>query len=557
MRRVIELVLAGLLVLALAWRARADPYLDAVVSKTIGQFGGAGADANVFGPPRGGGAFMQSQHTVSLGLGGSIVVAFTDNVVVNGPGVDFTVFENPFLQRGLTTCLPFAEPATVSVSADGVHWRAFPCDMTPLPATVKMCAADPPPFFAGCAGVYPVFANATVQGSPSPLVPSTAPLGSMVGIPLGEGQPAFVPPVGSGGDTFDLADVGLSAIRFVRLDGGNQYQGFDMLGGFDLDAIAGVHSVETAGAADTDGDGIPDLADDCPAVADPEQFDGDGDGVGDACDRCPTVVDPGQADRDGDGVGDACDVCPSTPDPAQLDGDGDGTGDACESPIPVDTDGDGVADESDDCPGVADPAQTDTDADGVGDACDLCPALADPAQADRDHDGVGDACDVCPAVPDPAQLDSDHDGVGDACAPVPPPLDSDDDGTPDSVDPCPTDPACGPLQTSRFDGGAPGGTSENLITFYDPTSAIVRLDRSVQSVAITVVIAPEVVSGSVRVRVGNHDLTKKLGPFTPGSTRTVRVSLARSRTVMRWRARGPRRPGGPVTDKDTIRWLRG
>lgn len=38
---------------------------------------------------------------------------------------------------------------------------------------------------------------------------------------------------------------------------------------------------------DRDGDGIPDILDNCPGVPNPSQFDGDGDGVGDACDLCP------------------------------------------------------------------------------------------------------------------------------------------------------------------------------------------------------------------------------------------------------------------------------
>src|SRR5262249_56080564 len=85
------------------------------------------------------------------------------------------------------------------------------------------------------------------------------------------------------------------------------------LSGFDLDAMAGVHSVETAGAPDSDGDGMPDPADDCPGVADPEQVDGDGDGVGDVCDNCPATANADQRDRDRDGIGDACDDCPTTP----------------------------------------------------------------------------------------------------------------------------------------------------------------------------------------------------------------------------------------------------
>jgi len=323
--------------------AQADPFADAVVEATIGPLGGGGAQSAVLGPPFGAGAFQGSTDTLSLGLGGSIVVAFTDNVVVDGPGPDFTVFENAFLLRGATTLPPFAEPATVQASADGIHYRTFPC------------AFDAGPYFPGCAGVYPVFA----VDAATALVPSTTPIESLVGLDVD----TFVPPAGSGGDSFDLADVGLAAIRFVRIQGGSQRPGLDGLAGFDLDAVGGVHSVEVAGAPDTDGDGIADPADSCPTVANPDQSDEDGDGVGDACDDGPPP-----ADSDGDGAPDASDNCPSVPNADQADADLDGAGDACDrcpgvsdpAPsepcpvVPVDTDGDGTPDDEDPCP--ADPA---------------------------------------------------------------------------------------------------------------------------------------------------------------------------------------------------------
>ena len=49
--------------------------------------------------------------------------------------------------------------------------------------------------------------------------------------------------------------------------------------------------------------------------------DSDGDGVGDDVDNCPAVANPGQEDSDGDGIGDACDAPPVLK--CDLDSDGD------------------------------------------------------------------------------------------------------------------------------------------------------------------------------------------------------------------------------------------
>jgi uncharacterized protein DUF4114/thrombospondin type 3 repeat protein len=57
---------------------------------------------------------------------------------------------------------------------------------------------------------------------------------------------------------------------------------------------------------DRDGDGIPDVCDNCPSLANSDQHDGDGDLVGDACDNCVAVPNLAQGDSDGDGRGDAC-----------------------------------------------------------------------------------------------------------------------------------------------------------------------------------------------------------------------------------------------------------
>ena len=65
---------------------------------------------------------------------------------------------------------------------------------------------------------------------------------------------------------------------------------------------------------DLDGDGVPDSVDNCPTVANPDQFNEDGDKFGDACDPCPQIKDDIGADSDHDGIGDLCDPNPTTAD---------------------------------------------------------------------------------------------------------------------------------------------------------------------------------------------------------------------------------------------------
>ena len=108
-------------------------------------------------------------------------------------------------------------------------------------------------------------------------------------------------------------------------------------------------------AVDRDGDGILNVDDNCPDVANTSQIDTDGDGDGNACD----------ADDDDDGVDDVTDVCPLTPDPGQEDADGDGAGDACDA----DDDGDGVDDSEDQCLSTAYPAVVDARGCSIGQIC--------------------------------------------------------------------------------------------------------------------------------------------------------------------------------------------
>lgn len=201
------------------------PWLDHVRAFEPGTSAGFGAAALprvVRGAPEGLGLDQGSTDVVSLGDGGRIVVSFDNNAVVDGEGDDLVIFENPFLSGPLL----FAEFAFVEVSADGRNWSAFPFD------------ADTG---EGLAGREPVLANS--ENGLDPLDPS------------------------SGGDRFDLADVGLEFVRFVRItDAGDQIDDpgnhtfAGTKGGFDLDAAGAIHSTPLgciSGAVTSDGQAVP------------------------------------------------------------------------------------------------------------------------------------------------------------------------------------------------------------------------------------------------------------------------------------------------------------
>jgi hypothetical protein len=78
----------------------------------------------------------------------------------------------------------------------------------------------------------------------------------------------------------------------------------------DLSAAGGPVCLD--GAADADGDGIPNDKDFCLHTAG-GAFDEDGDGLGDECDACPVGKPPNPAESDGDPVDKPCDPDPGTP----------------------------------------------------------------------------------------------------------------------------------------------------------------------------------------------------------------------------------------------------
>lgn len=251
-------------------------------------------------------------------------------------------------------------------------------------------------------GIYPGTGNKNA----SPLFVSQPPiaLGTMGDLRLKIGSPAIDAGTATNAPTTDL-------------DGKSRPLGL----GYDMGAYEYENPCQNTDMTDTDHDGLIDACDD----------DDDNDGVLDVSDNCPLIANTGQLNTDGDSMGNACDPdddndgvldindnCPLIANTDQLNTDGDSMGDVCDP----DDDNDGVLDVSDNCPLIANTNQLNTDGDSMGNACD----------PDDDNDGVLDGSDNCPLVANADQLNTDGDSMGDVCDP-----DDDNDGVLDGNDNCP------------------------------------------------------------------------------------------------------------------------
>lgn len=241
----------------------------------------------VLGPPGNTTPTNGTLTVVSLGRGGRIVLEFTDNAIVDGPGPDLIVFENPFFCTAAppTAADPwssFAEPGIVEASEDGVVFHTFPYDAAALSQVTSICSdRTVVGALRGLAGLTPSFTgNWTVPDDPD-VFDAASPGGVS----------------GHGGDAFDLQAIGLPRARFLRITDTNLGIGPPGASeGFDLDAIVALHAEAIDPGPDADGDGLSDATEAQVYGTNPSDPDSDGDGIGDGVEAATCRTPSGASD---------------------------------------------------------------------------------------------------------------------------------------------------------------------------------------------------------------------------------------------------------------------
>lgn len=238
-----------------------------------GRYGANTLPGIVLGPPGDSSPIQGSTTVASLGPGGSVILRLDDIVIEDRPGPDFIVFENAFFVGSVPAndgadYTVFTEPGFVDVSLDGTAWTRFPYDPQALvEAAGKNANKALQQRLVGLAGITPSFTgNWTV---PDSLTTWDA---------AGQGGVS-----GAGGDAFDLATIGLTQARFVRIsDAGSRNGPTGSAEGFDLDAVVVLHGrPNLTSEVDSDGDRLPDSAESALYGSNPLRADSDGDGIDD------------------------------------------------------------------------------------------------------------------------------------------------------------------------------------------------------------------------------------------------------------------------------------
>ena len=121
-------------------------YASTVISFLPGEGSGYGKSylpAIVLGAPVGGSKMAGSVDVLSLGVGGEIELAFDGVEIVDGPGPDFIVFENPFWPGSNSTQV-WAELGEVAVYTNDGEWHTYECDVDDIGSSWPGCAGWTP-----------------------------------------------------------------------------------------------------------------------------------------------------------------------------------------------------------------------------------------------------------------------------------------------------------------------------------------------------------------------------------------------------------------------------
>ena len=193
----------------------AGPWADEIVLAPGAEPGASFGDpALAVNGVRGGGPSQGSTDVYSLTLDGrrpELVLGFSDRIIIDGPGPDFIVFENPF---EIAAGGVFIDPLVVEVSEDGTTFVPFE------PTLSGEAYSSDPGAWSGIAGKTPVFHNIDDADSPAPDT------------------------LDAGGDRFDIADLGLSEVRQIRLRVA-ELPYHSSSDGPDIDGIYAIHSEES------------------------------------------------------------------------------------------------------------------------------------------------------------------------------------------------------------------------------------------------------------------------------------------------------------------------
>ncbi len=210
MSKFLKLLCAPALVLFLTSFAFGQ-YATSILQYNQGGGSGVFTQSNILGAPSGVGIGGGSLNVLTLGTQGDVTVGF-NTAIANGPGADFTVFENGF---EFPPSFVFTELSFVEVSTDGLNFARFPNHYQGPQGPFGSFTTFPYGSSINLAGGMPVVAN--------PATNNVDPLN----------------PVFSGGDAFDLSDLlghplvvsgvlDLNDVNFVRI--------IDVEGGVDLDS---------------------------------------------------------------------------------------------------------------------------------------------------------------------------------------------------------------------------------------------------------------------------------------------------------------------------------